>query len=86
MLVRYLPGVGLTEISSLLASPLLASLSSDFVSSEWPHLVCLGALDPGVLVPLCLQLDPILASPPVSSLFIGKSHSLELLFTSSGLD
>ena len=54
MLVFCLPGVGLTEINPFLVSPLLISLPVDFVSSEWPNLVCVVPLGPGASAPLCL--------------------------------
>lgn len=49
MLVRGLPGVGLPEINSFL-SP--TALPLDFVSTEWPNLVCLGPLKPRGLASL----------------------------------
>lgn len=50
--MRGLSGVGLTDINSFLVSPSLVSLPSDFVSSEWPNLLCLGPPRAGCLVPL----------------------------------
>lgn len=43
---RCLPIAGLTEIDSLLISPLLVSLPLDFVNSEWLTLVCLENPEP----------------------------------------
>lgn len=49
---HYLPGAGLTEINPFLILPPLLSLPLDFVSGEWPKLICLGPVEPGALVPL----------------------------------
>ena len=47
-----LPSASLTEINSFLVPPPVISLSLDFVSDEWPNLVCLGPLEPRAFVPL----------------------------------
>ena len=53
MVVCCLPSVGITEINSFLVLSPLVSLPLDFVSGEWPNVVCLEAPEPGALAPLC---------------------------------
>lgn len=87
MLVCYVTGVGLTEINSFYFHHPLFSFFLNFINSKWPNLVFGHPWSHGCsCTPVHWHLEHILASPPINSRYIGKSHSLGLLLTSSGLD